>query len=662
MAKLKNKTAEPTTTRHTNAANRGATHESETPSGARARAGYRETVESICVAIILALLFRAFVAEAFVIPTGSMAPTLMGAHKDLECSQCGSDYQVGASVENDGGPQRKTVVASVCPNCRHVNTLDLKDSPNDTTFSGDRILVSKFAYAIDDPERWDVIVFKYPGNPKQNYIKRLVGLPNETIRIRHGDIYSQASGAEAFSITRKAPAKLMAMSHRVFDSKFQAPLLLKAGYPSRLQPWRPGANEPPTDSWKVEQGADGLTATLSGSSSPQWLRYFHRWASDEEWARAAAGESLSDVDPYSGGAVTDFYAYDSYLTVDSGLVYQRPPNSSPALGSRESTWFTRRFGLKPVFRPGYDAELGTDSFTRDRDFRADGGFRRDGTHWVGDLITEFDVETAADATELTLEIVEAGVEYQCRIDLTDGTARLVIGDVEPRLFDAAEGATEANVTPTAETGVVAGERHQLRFSNADDQLLLWVDGDVVSFNSPTTFDASQFRSVEENHPHYTQGHPLDAAPAGIAVSGGAATVHRINIRRDQYYIATNQQGFMADYNVYNFNPLAMQELMRRPLEWEQEEVWNARRSVEFTMDDDQFFPMGDNSPESKDARCWVDYRKSPLAPDEDAYRFADVNYVPRDLLVGKAIYVFWPHPWKRPIPYWPNFERMGLIR
>ncbi len=42
--------------------------------------GVKETIESIVVALILAFVFRAFVIEAFVIPTGSMAPTLYGAH------------------------------------------------------------------------------------------------------------------------------------------------------------------------------------------------------------------------------------------------------------------------------------------------------------------------------------------------------------------------------------------------------------------------------------------------------------------------------------------------------------------------------------------------------------------------------------------------------
>ena len=62
----------------------------------------RETVESIVVAVILAFLFRAFVAEAFVIPTGSMASTLMGRHIDVTCNECGFRYSCGASSENPG--------------------------------------------------------------------------------------------------------------------------------------------------------------------------------------------------------------------------------------------------------------------------------------------------------------------------------------------------------------------------------------------------------------------------------------------------------------------------------------------------------------------------------------------------------------------------------
>ena len=60
----------------------------------------RETIESVAMAIILAFIFRAFIVEAFVIPTGSMASTLQGRHMDLDCPQCGYRYQAGASSEN----------------------------------------------------------------------------------------------------------------------------------------------------------------------------------------------------------------------------------------------------------------------------------------------------------------------------------------------------------------------------------------------------------------------------------------------------------------------------------------------------------------------------------------------------------------------------------
>ena len=53
---------------------------------------WRETIESIVVAFVLAFLFRTFEAEALVIPTGSMAPTLYGQHRDVYCEQCGTRF------------------------------------------------------------------------------------------------------------------------------------------------------------------------------------------------------------------------------------------------------------------------------------------------------------------------------------------------------------------------------------------------------------------------------------------------------------------------------------------------------------------------------------------------------------------------------------------
>src|SRR6188768_3378676 len=64
----------------------------------------KETLESILVAFILAFIFRAFVVEAFVIPTGSMAPTLLGAHMRFTCKDCGYKFDANySSVRTSGG-------------------------------------------------------------------------------------------------------------------------------------------------------------------------------------------------------------------------------------------------------------------------------------------------------------------------------------------------------------------------------------------------------------------------------------------------------------------------------------------------------------------------------------------------------------------------------
>ncbi len=156
-------------------------------------ASWREAVESIVIAIVLAFLFRAFLAEAFVIPTGSMAPTLQGRHKDIKCVECGYRYRVGDSLDEEAREGR--VLSTTCPMCFRRQAMD-PSSVAHYSHTGDRILVNKFAYEapFGEPQRWDVIVFKFPGNAKQNYIKRLVGLPGETIWIRHGDIFVEQAG------------------------------------------------------------------------------------------------------------------------------------------------------------------------------------------------------------------------------------------------------------------------------------------------------------------------------------------------------------------------------------------------------------------------------------------------------------------------------------
>src|SRR5258708_30198702 len=85
-------------------------------------ANVKETLESILVAFILAFIFRCFVVEAFVIPTASMAPTLLGAHMRFRCPDCGYRFDANYSPAQNGDdlyiPSDSSLTyRAFCPNC-----------------------------------------------------------------------------------------------------------------------------------------------------------------------------------------------------------------------------------------------------------------------------------------------------------------------------------------------------------------------------------------------------------------------------------------------------------------------------------------------------------------------------------------------------------------
>jgi len=176
------------------------------------------TFEWLITAFILAFVFRAFVMEAFRIPTGSMADTLMGAHFRLRCEQCGYKYEHGFVPQSYGMPQDTIPPGAVplrqqtrCPSCGYLTSgADAMPVAN-----GDRILVLKCIYQFLEPRRWDVVVFKNPIDPSENYIKRLIGLPGEEIEIVDGDVYIDGQ------IARKPPRVQRELWMPVYDHDYQ---------------------------------------------------------------------------------------------------------------------------------------------------------------------------------------------------------------------------------------------------------------------------------------------------------------------------------------------------------------------------------------------------------------------------------------------------------
>lgn len=235
-----------------------------------------ETLQSLIVAFVLAMTFRGFVTEGFVIPTGSMAPTLLGRHKLLHSRQTGWEFAAGAD------PRRSQLSPDEAPDPilgpRYTGSGQF--SRGSRARMGDRILVMKALYQFSDPSRFDVVVFKNPTNPNGedgNYIKRLIGLPGEAIWLVDGDVFAGSAehpdDYERYVIQRKPEYVQRAVWQPVNDTDYPPTRPENLDVPYRGSPWQGD------DKWTL----DGTTfrCSATGESSLEWdshLREVNDWA------------------------------------------------------------------------------------------------------------------------------------------------------------------------------------------------------------------------------------------------------------------------------------------------------------------------------------------------------------------------------------------------
>lgn len=81
------------------------------------------------------------------------------------------------------------VVALVLKNYIIINADVPTGSMENTIMPGDRLIGNRLAYLKEEPERGDIVIFRYPDDEEDLYVKRVIGLPGETVDIRDGKIY-----------------------------------------------------------------------------------------------------------------------------------------------------------------------------------------------------------------------------------------------------------------------------------------------------------------------------------------------------------------------------------------------------------------------------------------------------------------------------------------
>jgi signal peptidase I len=177
----------------------------------RGDADCRRLLDVLVLLVCGGALLQAFGVEPFHVPTGSMAPALLGHHRVCPCPRCGMSVTVGrtaADRDSEGDPRH--YARAFCPNCGE-GPLPVSDVPET---AGDHVLVNRAALAFRRPRRWEVVVFRLFG---VIFVKRIVGLPGEELLLRDGDVYVDGK------LARKTFAQAWAMRVPIFDQDCRPP-------------------------------------------------------------------------------------------------------------------------------------------------------------------------------------------------------------------------------------------------------------------------------------------------------------------------------------------------------------------------------------------------------------------------------------------------------
>ena len=434
--------------------------------------GVKETIESILVAFILAFVFRAFVVEAFVIPTGSMATTLLGAHTRFHCPDCGYSFDVNydaprrsSDPESDENvPDKASSITDpiYCPNCGMAMPPEQTTEPR--VFYGDRILVLKYLYLLEDPSRWDVVVFKAPidreNNFSTNYIKRLIAKPGESVMVIDGDVYIHSPDWKDpldFRIQTKPKPVQDAMWRSVYDNDYHPQGMDRGDVHPWKQPWTVAEGE----GWKLDDPATHGRMFLFNS---------------------AGGSSRLRFDPTanpSAQTLSEYLVYDQQQR-RPGMIDQRTTESVYPLLPRETT--------STCEMPVSDVDL------------------------------RLTYQRTTGAGPLRLELTKRDHRFTAEITPTQAA-----------LFQDFNGKHTQIGSPVAMSS--SSRPMRIEFSNVDYQVTLRIDDQMIAQSTPADFSPNIPKLIEEFENHTTP----PPGTVAIAAEAQQCSVSHLSLWRDQYY-------------------------------------------------------------------------------------------------------------------------------
>jgi signal peptidase I len=548
----------------------------------------KDTVVSVLISLVLAFVFRGFVVEAFQIPTGSMAPTLLGAHMRFKSPATGAEWTVAPWDYFDQNLQAPKAVQRGLQSGEGLIVQDPMSGSTITpismpTLSGDRIFVLKYLYSIFDPERFDIVVFKNPTNPQENFIKRLIGLPNEQIALVDGDVF-----------VRPVPSAGSAPS----DNPWSEPGWKIARKPERVQRavWQPVFRSEFTPK---ESKVDGRQWFF-----PPWIASTGEWRIADRAAYEYSGTAPTRLDwDLEKWPLTDRYPYNEAFHGGAGT-----RNGSDVLIGR---WRSR---LQSVSQQMYFP--------------------------VSDIRVAAGIEPKGPSSdfEIAFNLVARGHEFQARL----GKGKISL-NMRPQQSagsggDGAELQWNALAVKDIAGLFASGSVTNVEFWHVDQSLEVWIDGSRALH---ADYDWSPAQRIGyatgldpdriDKHEILMDGTKYRSPGLSIAMLGSPVTLHRVGVWRDLHYQPTPRAASTDPGTA------------------------TSPRSV-LTTGPDHFFCCGDNSPSSHDGRSWNLVDPWVASSIDDT-----VGVVHRDLMIGKAFFVYFPAMDRsRRLPV-PDVGRMRLI-